>query len=248
MAKCPCWCLYGSAEERVVVMSWECNELKIWPKALSQYLAIQLSRINLFKLWIRNWVTALALILLQSFLLISVDINDCAHSLCQNGAQCVDHLNNFSCICQPGFTGPLCDQGVLDSLINLTRHEYASDIAFLVEWHRDQPAYNVVYPSILFVMIVLRLWFHVDFSHLKCRYNTSSTEQARICGLGRLSSYALIYICSTCRISCSNFHMSITSAAQWSPVAALKYALGPRLPNTGLRNDARCKLECGGWT
>ena len=38
--KCPCWCLYGSAEERVVVMSWECNELKIWPKALSQYLVI----------------------------------------------------------------------------------------------------------------------------------------------------------------------------------------------------------------
>ena len=24
--KCPCWCMYGSAEERVVVMSWECNE------------------------------------------------------------------------------------------------------------------------------------------------------------------------------------------------------------------------------
>ena len=23
--KCPCWCLYGSAEEHVVVMSWESN-------------------------------------------------------------------------------------------------------------------------------------------------------------------------------------------------------------------------------
>ena len=39
--KCPCWCMYGSAEERVVVMSWECNELKIWPKALSQYLVLK---------------------------------------------------------------------------------------------------------------------------------------------------------------------------------------------------------------
>ena len=39
--ECPGWCLYGSAEERVVVMSWECNELKIWPKALSQYLVLK---------------------------------------------------------------------------------------------------------------------------------------------------------------------------------------------------------------
>ena len=40
--KCPCWWLYGSAEERVVVRSWECNELKIWPKALSQYFVLKL--------------------------------------------------------------------------------------------------------------------------------------------------------------------------------------------------------------
>ena len=39
------------------------------------------------------------------------DIDDCQGSPCHTDATCLDHVNNFTCVCQPGFTGQLCDQG-----------------------------------------------------------------------------------------------------------------------------------------
>lgn len=33
----------------------------------------------------------------------SVDYNDCEEHRCQNGAQCVDELNGYSCICPEGY-------------------------------------------------------------------------------------------------------------------------------------------------
>uniref|UniRef100_A0A8C5E9N0 Slit homolog 1a (Drosophila) n=1 Tax=Gouania willdenowi TaxID=441366 RepID=A0A8C5E9N0_GOUWI len=39
----------------------------------------------------------------------SVDYNDCEEHRCQNGAQCVDELNGYSCICPEGYNGQLCE-------------------------------------------------------------------------------------------------------------------------------------------
>ena len=39
------------------------------------------------------------------------DIDDCVFSRCANGATCVDGINQYSCICQDGFTGKLCQNG-----------------------------------------------------------------------------------------------------------------------------------------
>jgi len=36
------------------------------------------------------------------------NIDDCVFSRCANGATCVDGINQYSCICQDGFTGKLC--------------------------------------------------------------------------------------------------------------------------------------------
>lgn len=33
----------------------------------------------------------------------SVDYNDCEEHRCQNGAQCVDELSGYSCICPEGY-------------------------------------------------------------------------------------------------------------------------------------------------
>lgn len=39
------------------------------------------------------------------------DINECQSSPCVNG-NCTNHVNNYTCECQPGFTGVNCDKGL----------------------------------------------------------------------------------------------------------------------------------------
>ena len=39
------------------------------------------------------------------------DLNDCVPNSCQNGAKCVDGVNNYTCTCDAGWTGQYCDQG-----------------------------------------------------------------------------------------------------------------------------------------
>ncbi|XP_068607543.1 slit homolog 1 protein-like [Brachionichthys hirsutus] len=39
----------------------------------------------------------------------SIDYNECIEHRCQNGAQCVDHLDGYSCTCPQGYSGDLCE-------------------------------------------------------------------------------------------------------------------------------------------
>ena len=48
---------------------------------------------------------------LSLFSLLSLDIDDCASSPCQNGARCNDLVNDFACNCTPGYTGKNCSEG-----------------------------------------------------------------------------------------------------------------------------------------
>lgn len=39
-------------------------------------------------------------------------MDDCASVTCQNEGKCKDMLNNFTCICHPGFRGELCQENI----------------------------------------------------------------------------------------------------------------------------------------
>ena len=46
------------------------------------------------------------------FLLKNPDIDDCAMNPCGHGT-CQDDLNDFTCICEPGWEGKKCDKGLI---------------------------------------------------------------------------------------------------------------------------------------
>ena len=41
--------------------------------------------------------------------LLFTDIDDCAEIECKNGGDCVDGVNEYTCNCQSGYTGQLCE-------------------------------------------------------------------------------------------------------------------------------------------
>uniref|UniRef100_A0A8C2GT15 Sushi, nidogen and EGF-like domains 1 n=1 Tax=Cyprinus carpio TaxID=7962 RepID=A0A8C2GT15_CYPCA len=53
--------------------------------------------------------------------LLPADIDECQEPPCLNGAQCIQGVGNFTCVCQAGYTGFLCESG---------EHEYWESIFF----------------------------------------------------------------------------------------------------------------------
>ncbi len=43
------------------------------------------------------------------FLLVLVDIDECASAPCANGGTCVDGVNEFTCTCAVGYRQPFCN-------------------------------------------------------------------------------------------------------------------------------------------
>ncbi|KAH3785149.1 hypothetical protein DPMN_163234 [Dreissena polymorpha] len=51
-----------------------------------------------------------------------IDINECSSYPCRNGATCTNLLNQFSCRCTPGYTGPTCASDINECASNPCRN------------------------------------------------------------------------------------------------------------------------------
>ena len=58
-----------------------------------------------------------------------VNIDECENNTCQNNATCVDGINNFTCSCQPGFSGRFCEINIDECEVNLF-YLVVTEIAF----------------------------------------------------------------------------------------------------------------------
>lgn len=62
------------------------------------------------------------------------DINDCLPNPCQYGANCTDHVNNYTCTCAAGYSGRNCSISKshilnLGCSLTTTRHQYQLSLA-----------------------------------------------------------------------------------------------------------------------
>ena len=53
-----------------------------------------------------------------------VDVDECVSSPCQNGGNCTDGVNGYTCFCAKGYTGNNCETGMsTDTIVSRNRSE-----------------------------------------------------------------------------------------------------------------------------
>ncbi len=64
-----------------------------------------------------------------------LDVDECASNPCQNGAECVDGTNKYTCTCAAGYTGENCQTGK-----NFLLHKNYYNIVFfeVLELHKTK--------------------------------------------------------------------------------------------------------------
>ena len=88
------------------------------PKTVRNHFAVRIATHNLPEpmaracIWtqLSNSVCFLAIVTLRISLSFT-DINECAPDPCQNGGNCFDQINNYTCKCLLGYTGKNCEVG-----------------------------------------------------------------------------------------------------------------------------------------
>ena len=59
----------------------------------------------------------------SSLIILFKDIDECLSSPCQHAATCIDHVNGFTCVCDDGWTGVLCETGTVYLVIEVHTHK-----------------------------------------------------------------------------------------------------------------------------
>ena len=60
-----------------------------------------------------------------NFIILFLDVDDCAPNPCQHDGQCVDDVANFICHCAPGWAGDTCKESKRNCFDHNARMKYA---------------------------------------------------------------------------------------------------------------------------
>ena len=85
---------------------------------------------------------------------LSSDINDCDPNPCQNSGLCMDLVEDYECLCEPGYKGKDCEEG---------KYSYPSSLVLDPFVQKKQCCYLIIgdifrYPEIL---LFLNVNYHV---------------------------------------------------------------------------------------
>jgi len=80
----------------------------------------------------------------------STDIDDCDSDPCQNHGTCIDKINDFSCICAPGYTDKECSTGKM-SVCKFVMHQFP-----------NHKALDCFFEISNIASSFLKIFFHVD--------------------------------------------------------------------------------------
>lgn len=99
------------------------------------------------------------------------DINECSSNPCQNGAQCVDRVNGYTCTCASGWTGTLCNVGMCTAFSKALFVVSLAKLLFFIYLYkysesRTQDRINVrIYINCRTTRLKLNKWIFPNFSN-----------------------------------------------------------------------------------
>ena len=85
-------------------------------------------------------------IFIVHWLLVSVDIYECASNPCLNNGVCEDAINEFGCRCQAGWTGDLCEIGRLWMQVVTSQSTKPAELeicALVAKYHKSELPVNM---------------------------------------------------------------------------------------------------------
>ena len=101
--------------------------------------------------------------------LLPTDIDECSSNPCRNGGLCVDLINSYQCVCQPGYNGINCKIGehyfhIMSKHLSLFRRGWVGERLLICLSFKSMPAWALKRELISKIRerkpCIRRIWFN----------------------------------------------------------------------------------------